>query len=136
MDHTSKNNLDLTRLRARMAEKPRTKFGQVRQAWPHIKALFDAGHSLKDIWIWLNEIGIEIGYARLSDYTGQLKRRGQATAHPVVAPVIQQTGTTPECPPSLPNDAGARQIKTALRLRRRRMIRSPISGIVKIGARG
>ena len=27
--------------------------------------------------MWLNEIGIEIGYARLSHYTGQLKRRDQ-----------------------------------------------------------
>ena len=44
MDQTSKDKLDLTRLRARLAEKPRTKAGQVRQAWPDIKALFDAGH--------------------------------------------------------------------------------------------
>ena len=78
LDHNSKDKLDLTRLRARLAEKPRTKIGQVRQAWPDIKALFDAGHSLEDIWMWLNEIGIEIGYARLSHYTGQLKRRDQA----------------------------------------------------------
>ncbi len=80
MDHNAKDKLDLARLRARKGEKPRTKAGQVRQAWPDIKALFDAGHSLKDIWIWLNEIGIEIGYARLSHYTGQLKRRDQAAA--------------------------------------------------------
>ena len=80
MDHNAKDKLDLTRLRARKGEKPRTKAGQVRQAWPDIKALFDAGHSLKDIWIWLNEIGIEIGYARLSHYTGQLRRRDQAAA--------------------------------------------------------
>ena len=80
MDHNAKDKLDLTRLRARKGEKPRTKAGQVRQAWPDIKALFDAGHSLKDIWIWLNEIAIEIGYARLSHYTGQLKRRDQAAA--------------------------------------------------------
>ena len=65
-----------------MREKPRTKAGQVRQAWPDIKDLFAAGHSLKDIWIWLNEIGIAIGYARLSDYTRQLKRRDQTAAPP------------------------------------------------------
>jgi hypothetical protein len=80
LDRIPKDRLDLTRLRARVGEKPRTKAGQVRQAWPDIKALFDAGHSLKDIWKWLNEIGIEIGYARLSDYTGQLKRRDRAAA--------------------------------------------------------
>jgi hypothetical protein len=80
LDQNAKDKLDLTRLRARRGEKPRTKAGQVRQAWPDIKALFEAGHSLKDIWVWLNEIGIEIGYARLSHYTGQLKRRDQALA--------------------------------------------------------
>lgn len=80
MDREEDNKLDLDRLRARLREKPRTKAGQVRQAWPEIKALFDAGHSLKDIWVWLNEIGIEIGYARLSHYTGQLKRRDRSMA--------------------------------------------------------
>jgi hypothetical protein len=65
LDQNAKDKLDLTRLRARRGEKPRTKAGQVRQAWPDIKALFEAGHSLKDIWAWLKEIGIEIGYARL-----------------------------------------------------------------------
>ena len=88
LDHPPKNKLDLNRLRARMGEKPRTKVGQIRQAWPDIKALFDAGHSLKDIWIWLNEIGIEIGYARLSHYTGQLKRRDQTAAHAATLPLI------------------------------------------------
>jgi hypothetical protein len=122
LDHDSKDKLDLTRLRARLAEKPRTKIGQVRQAWPDIKALFDAGHSLKDIWRWLNEIGIEIGYARLSHYTGQLKRRDKAAAPagtlPLVpeAPVVvdqllfastakvRETRTEPERSPA-PNDA-------------------------------
>jgi hypothetical protein len=80
LDREPNDKLDLDRLRARLREKPRTKAGQVRQAWPEIKALFEAGHSLKDIWIWLNEIGIEIGYARLSHYTGQLKGRDRAMA--------------------------------------------------------
>jgi hypothetical protein len=71
-----------------MGEKPRTKVGQIRQAWPDIKALFEAGHSLKDIWMWLNEIGIEIGYARLSDYIGQLKRRDQTAAPPATLRLI------------------------------------------------
>ncbi len=72
--------LDLKPLRARLREKPRTKAGQVRHAWPEIRALLEAGHSLKDIHVWLREIGIEIGYARLSDYTGKLKRRDEAAA--------------------------------------------------------
>jgi hypothetical protein len=70
--------LDLNRLRARRGEKPRTKAGQVRQAWPEIRELIAAGHSLKDIWKWVNEIGIEIGYARLSHYVGQLRRNEPA----------------------------------------------------------
>ncbi len=80
MDQKANKQLNLDQLRARIGEKPRTKAGQIRQAWPEIRALFAAGHSLRDIWIWLNEIGIEIGYARLSHYTGQLKRRDQAAA--------------------------------------------------------
>lgn len=78
LDHAGNEQLDFNRLRARLREKPRTKAGQVRQAWPDIKALFAAGHSLKDICMWLNEIGIEIGYARLSHYVGQLRRREEA----------------------------------------------------------
>ena len=100
MDQTPKDKLDLTRLRARLAEKPRTKAGQVRQAWPDIKALFDAGHSLKDIWMWLNEIGIEIGYARLSHYTGQLKRRDQAAARAESIAASPEGGCISEHSPS------------------------------------
>jgi hypothetical protein len=69
--------LDLTRLRKRLREKPRTKAGQVRQAWPDIRDLLAAGHSLKDVWAWLSEIGLQIGYALLSDYIGQLRRRDE-----------------------------------------------------------
>lgn len=78
MDNNLKESLDLNRLRIRLREKPRTKAGQVRQAWPDIRNLIAAGHSLRDIWMWLNEIGIEIGYARLSHYIGQLRRREEA----------------------------------------------------------
>jgi hypothetical protein len=84
LHHEGNEQLDFSRLRARLREKPRTKVGQVRQAWPDIKALFAAGHSLKDIWMWLNEIGIEIGYARLSHYVGQLRRREEAAKSRVV----------------------------------------------------
>ena len=78
-----KEQLDLDRLRARLRERPRTKAGQVRQAWPDIRDLLAVGHSLKDVWAWLNEIGLEIGYARLSDYIGQLRRRDE-TAQPEI----------------------------------------------------
>lgn len=67
--------LDVQRFRLLAQTKPRTKAGQVRQVWPEIRVALAAGHRLKDIRTWLSEIGIEIGYARLSDYVGQLKRR-------------------------------------------------------------
>ena len=76
-------HLDLNRLRARMLEKPRSKAGQVRQAWPEIKDLLAAGHSLKDVWAGLKESGLEIGYARLSHYISQLRLRDQAAQAPI-----------------------------------------------------
>lgn len=35
--------------------------------------------------MWLNEIGIEIGYARLSHYVGQIRRREEAAKSVVVS---------------------------------------------------
>jgi hypothetical protein len=58
LDNNPKEQLNLSRLRARMREKPRTKAGQVRQAWPEIKDLFAAGHSLKDIWVRLGNLWV------------------------------------------------------------------------------
>ena len=104
LDHDERGQLDLGRLRARLREKPRTKVGQVRQAWPDIKALFAAGHSLKDIWMWLNEIGIEIGYARLSHYVGQLRRREEA-AKSLVSDQQSWNDTSGDARPDLPLSA-------------------------------
>jgi hypothetical protein len=112
LDHPPKNKLDLNRLRARMGEKPRTKVGQIRQAWPDIRALFDAGHSLKDIWMWLNEIGIEIGYARLSHYTGQLKRRDQTAAHAATLPLIADVPHIDGQSVPASTEGAAREMKT------------------------
>jgi hypothetical protein len=112
LDQPPKNKLDLNRLRARMGEKPRTKVGQIRQAWPDIRALFDAGHSLKDIWIWLNEIGIEIGYARLSHYTGQLKRRDQTAAHAATLPLIANVPNIDGQSVPASTEGAAREMKT------------------------
>jgi hypothetical protein len=75
---TPSDELDLARLRALARKKPRTKAGQVRQAWPEIRDLLGAGHTLKDVCAWLNECGMEIGYARLSDYVNQLRRAQRA----------------------------------------------------------
>lgn len=82
MTKNANDKLDLAKLRAHIGEKPRTKAGQVRQAWPDIRQLLDAGHSLKDVCSWLNEIGLQIGYARLSDYVCQLRRRDAVIGSP------------------------------------------------------
>ena len=85
LEKTSSEQPDYSQLRAHLLDKPRTKAGQVRQAWPEIKNLIAAGQSLKDICAWLNEIGLEIGYARLSHYIGQMRERNanQAAAKEV-----------------------------------------------------
>jgi len=83
------DHLDLNRLRKRLREKPRTKAGQVRQAWPDIRDLLAAGHSLKDVWAWLNEIGLQIGYGRLSHYIGQLRRRDEAAGLQIREPKVE-----------------------------------------------
>jgi len=83
--------LDLCQLRARLLEKPRTKAGQLRQMWPDIKNLLAAGHTLKDIWTALNEIGLQIGYARLSHYIGELRLRDQAAQAQFAIRIATQT---------------------------------------------
>jgi hypothetical protein len=92
------HQLDLERLRSRLREKPRTKVGQVRQAWPYIKELFEAGHSLKDVWTWVNEIGIEIGYARLSHYVGQLRRAEERVSGNLPTAELSSSGLAPTIP--------------------------------------
>lgn len=94
MDKNTNDKLDLAKLRAHLREKPRTKAGQVRQAWPEIKRLLASGHSLKDVCRWLNEIGLEIGYARLSDYVCQLRRRET----PLAVLSEAETGAEPAMP--------------------------------------
>jgi len=88
-------HLDLNRLRARLLERPRTKAGQVRQVWPDIRNLLAAGHTLKDIWNWLNEIGLQIGYARLSHYVGELRLRDQAAQVQFATRVVTPTVAAP-----------------------------------------
>jgi hypothetical protein len=65
----------LSRLTVLPSEKPSTKMGQVRWAWPEIRAALASGHSLRTIHSRLNEVGIEIGYRTLSLYIGRLERQ-------------------------------------------------------------
>jgi hypothetical protein len=99
------DELDLPRLRALARKKPRTKAGQVRQAWPEIRDLLDAGHTLKDVCAWLNECGIEIGYARLSDYVNQLRRAQPVPLERAAPP----EGTAPVAEPNPQPDGGRKK---------------------------
>jgi hypothetical protein len=94
-----------------MRDKPRTKAGQLRQAWPEIKHLLAAGHSLKDIWAGLKESGLEIGYARLSHYISELRLRDQAAQAPI-QDLLRGLASAPAEPQG--PDQPATQGKTAL----------------------
>ena len=61
-------------LRKLSGEKPTTKMGQVRWAWPEIRTALAVGHTLQFVHRRLNEVGIEIGYRTLSLYIGRLGR--------------------------------------------------------------
>ena len=85
----------LSRLRALRAEKPATKMGQVRWAWPEISAALSCGHSLTTVHQRLQEVGIQIPYKRLSLYIGRLRR--EAAAHPPVAVTpVSDAGVRPD----------------------------------------
>jgi hypothetical protein len=95
------DSLDIarSRLRTLRAEKPSSQMGQLRWAWPEVKAALEHGHSLTTVHQRLAEVGIEIPYRRLSFYIGRLRREeaenhaSRAAAAPAgqtVAPVAQQ----------------------------------------------
>lgn len=88
---------DLSRLRALRGEKPATRMGQIRWAWPDIKAALEVGHSLKTIHARLQESGIEIGYRTLSLYLGRVRKQDAGK------PVPQMPGET--TPPPVPGPA-------------------------------
>ena len=56
-------------------ERPSTKMGQIRAAWPDIHEALQAGHTLKAVWERLQADGLDIGYNRLSEYIGRIQRR-------------------------------------------------------------
>jgi hypothetical protein len=79
------------------AEKPATKMGQVRWAWPEIQAALAAGHTLQSIHKRLNEGGIEIDYRTLSLYIGRLERQKARRRPPTPAatPGAGKTNSSP-----------------------------------------
>jgi hypothetical protein len=77
----------LPQLRELLKQRPATKMGQIRAAWPHIREALQAGHTLKAVWERLRADGVDIGYNRLSEYIGRLERRAAcSTTGPVPAP--------------------------------------------------
>jgi hypothetical protein len=59
-----------------LAERPKTKMGQIKAAWPYIRRALDSGHKLKAIWERLRADGVEIHYNRLSECVKRLERSG------------------------------------------------------------
>src|SRR5262245_49597970 len=84
----------LIRLRDLSTEKPTTKMGQIRWAWPEVKAALHAGHTLQHVHKRLAEVGIEIGYRTLSLYIGRLERGEQLGPAHETAPQHAGKGAT------------------------------------------
>jgi hypothetical protein len=76
----------LPHLAALNCERPRSKMGQVRWAWPEMKTALAAGHTLKAVWERLRADGIDIPYNRLSEYIGRIRRRERAHSSVVPTP--------------------------------------------------
>ena len=85
---STENKADaLPHLEALRAERPQTKIGQVRWAWPEIRAALATGHSLKCVWQRLRADGIDIQYKRLSEYIGRLEREAKNPQSRPTAPL-------------------------------------------------
>lgn len=70
------DNEGLPNLSQLLAERPKTKMGQIKAAWPYICRALDSGHKLKAIWERLRKDGVEIHYNRLSECVKRLERSG------------------------------------------------------------
>jgi hypothetical protein len=100
----------LPQLRELLNQRPATKMGQIRAAWPHIREALQAGHTLKAVWERLRADGVDIGYNRLSEYIGRLERRAAgSTTGSVPAPpqAEKDPGATPRPVPPTKNDPAA-----------------------------
>jgi hypothetical protein len=73
----------------RTSYKPR----QALQAWPEVRALLPAGHSMKDVCICLNEIRVKAAYRRVSH---RLPRRDSAAALVDVNPATAEMAWSPD----------------------------------------
>lgn len=106
----------LPHLRQLLNERPSTKMGQIRAAWPDIHEALQAGHTLKAIWERLQADGLDIGYNRLSEYIGRIqRRRPRRTAASAPAP----PRAAKEKPASEPVSASCAEVDPAANLRER-----------------
>jgi len=67
-------------LSARIQEKPRTKFGELRRLWPEIKAELRDGNKLKQIWECIVEGGIDLSWPKFRTYVTRLRKLEAAGA--------------------------------------------------------
>jgi hypothetical protein len=88
----------LPHLKQLVSERPRTKMGQIRAAWPQIREALQAGHTLKAVWERLQADGLEIRYNRLSEYIGRIQRGARVTTTFTPAPPQAEKGK-PVSPP-------------------------------------
>ena len=89
-----------------LAERPKTKMGQVKAAWPYIRRALDAGHKLKAIWERLRADGVEINYNRLSECVKRLERSG-FDSRPIIATAPRPSPRAGEKPTLSNNDPAA-----------------------------
>jgi hypothetical protein len=68
------------RLSNLIAGKPQSKFGQLRQLWPDVKAALRAGHQLKQVWECLVQDGIDLSWSKFRTYIVRLRRLEAAGA--------------------------------------------------------
>src|SRR4051812_33566240 len=111
------DSLDIarSRLRALRAEKPASQMGQLRWAWPEVKAALEHGHSLTTVHQRLAEVGIEIPYRRLSLYIGRLRREEADNHGPVAATVPARPAEPRPNPPIAANQPADRDPLVTLR---------------------
>lgn len=117
------DSLDIarSRLRALRAEKPASQMGQLRWAWPEVKAALEHGHTLTTVHQRLTEVGIEIPYRRLSFYIGRLRREeaenggASVAAAPDGQPVVPASPRSRSPLPVVVDQAGERDPLANLR---------------------
>ena len=80
-------------LRALLRETPVTQAALIRAAWPDIKAVLDAGYTLRAVHAKLSEGGVNLPYSTLARYVNRLRAvETRASWPPPVAKIQRPPG--------------------------------------------